>query len=60
MRVPLNFSQLAIERITSERLRNLDIGDDETFYDLRSIEYLEENDEISPFESGFMCGYLEA
>ncbi|MFC1690672.1 hypothetical protein ACFL0W_00700 [Nanoarchaeota archaeon] len=30
------------------------------FYNDENLEALEENDEISPIEQGFMVGYLEA
>jgi hypothetical protein len=40
-------------------LRNLRTESfDNNFYDRGSLEILEENDEISSFESGFMSGYL--
>jgi hypothetical protein len=65
MRVQINVSREAIERITGERLRQLKIHrpvcewEEAGFYDRNFLEYLEENDELSASESGFMHGYLE-
>ncbi len=57
----IDLSHESIERITGDRLRTLKMEDsEEDFYDMNYIENLEENDEISPSEYGFMSGYLEA
>jgi len=65
MRIQICVSPEAIEQITSERLRMLKTHDSRNkwkeaeIYDKDFLEYLEENDEISVREGGFMCGYLE-
>jgi hypothetical protein len=57
--IKIDLSHENIERLTSERLRNLRTESfDNNFYDRGSLEILEENDEINSFESGFMSGYL--
>ena len=48
-----------IERITGERLRGLPLCE-EDIYNIEQIERLEEGDEISSAEGGFMRGYLES
>ncbi len=56
----IDLSHEGIERIAGDKLRALRMEDfDEDFYDMGYIESLEENDEISPGEYGFMSGYLE-
>jgi hypothetical protein len=65
MRIKINVNTEAIERITGERLRQLEIHrpirevDEIGFYDKEFLEYLEENDELSAQEGGFMLGYLD-
>lgn len=46
-----------IEEIASERLRSLSLGED--IYNEDFVECLEDNDEISSEEAGFMRGYLD-
>ena len=46
-----------IEELTSEALRRLPLGEDD-IYSKEMLEDLEEDDEISNEESGFMRGYL--
>jgi len=61
--MPINsdISHETIEKITGEQLRALRTEELEgSIYDKEFIENLEENDEISTFEGGFMCGYLAA
>jgi hypothetical protein len=59
--IKIDLSHENIEKITSEKLRGLSTDSfDAGFYDKDSLECLEENDEISPMESGFMNGYLGA
>lgn len=61
MIIKIDLSHESIEKITSERLRGLSTNNlDVDVYDRDSLECLEENDEISPVESGFMNGYLSA
>lgn len=61
MIIKIDLSHENIEKITGERLRNLSTDSINTdFYDKDSLECLEENDEISAIESGFMNGYLGA
>ncbi len=61
MIIKIDLSHENIEKITGERLRSLNTDNfDADFYDRDSLECLEENDEISPLESGFMSGYLGA
>ncbi|MDP3917133.1 MAG: hypothetical protein Q8Q42_02490 [Nanoarchaeota archaeon] len=55
----VDLSHETIEKITGERLRS-QVSDDINFYDKNFIEDLNENDEVSSFEVGFMSGYLEA
>lgn len=55
----LDLSHETIEKITSERLRS-QVSDEVDFYDKTFLEDLNDNDEISSMEVGFMCGYLEA
>jgi len=58
MEIKIDLSHEAIERITGARLRGLEV--ENNFYDRDFLEELEDNDEISISESGFMWGYLEA
>ena len=46
-----------IERITGERLRGLPLRE-EDLYDKDHLEFLEEEDDITAADSGFMRGYL--
>jgi hypothetical protein len=47
-----------IEDLTAEMLRHLPVCE-EDIYEIEQIERLEEGDEISAAEGGFMRGYLE-
>lgn len=61
----MDLSMPTIEELTGQRLRKLAVrqedkdDDDEDFYAEECILYLEDNDELSVAESGFMLGYLE-
>ena len=54
----MNISLEYIELLTAERLRQLPLGED--IYSIDVIEELEEDDEISSAEGGFMRGYLDS
>ncbi len=64
----MDLSMPTIEDITGQRLRRLDLGkqrkeldeEEEDIYFEEMVLDLQENDEISPEEGGFMIGYLEA
>ena len=56
----MNISQEQVEQLTSQQLRKLPITQEESIYDEEGIMQLEDNDEITPAEGGFMMGYLEA
>tara|TARA_Y100000310_G_scaffold334233_1_gene413462 strand:- start:1654 stop:1827 length:174 start_codon:yes stop_codon:yes gene_type:complete len=56
----MNISQEQVEQITSQQLMKLPINQEESIYDEEGIMQLADNDEITPAESGFMMGYLEA
>lgn len=61
----MDLSQKNIEHITSQKLRSLPTHYileyfDDGIYDAENIIDLEDNDEISSEEGGFMIGYLDA
>ena len=46
-----------IEKITGERLRGLPLCD-EDIYSAEHLDFMEDDDEITSLEGGFMRGYL--
>ena len=54
----MNINRTYIEQITGERLRQLPLCE-EDIYSIEGIEWMEEDDEISALEGGFMIGYVE-
>lgn len=64
----MDLSMPTIEDITAQRLRKLDLGkqrkepaeEEEDIYFEEIVLELEEQDAISPEESGFMIGYLHS
>lgn len=53
----MDMTLLNIEKILGERLRELPLCD-EDLYDSEHLDFLEEEDVITPLESAFMHGYL--
>ncbi|MBI1972683.1 hypothetical protein HYS50_01625 [Candidatus Woesearchaeota archaeon] len=66
--VAMDLSLPTIEDLTSKQLRRLGLGrhkeqeedEEDDIYAEEVLLDLEDNDEISPAEGGFMMGYLEA
>jgi len=54
----VNIQMPYIEQVTAQRLRELPLCD-EDIYCIEEIEVMEEEDELTPSEGGFMMGYLD-
>ncbi len=53
----MDMTMVNIERITGEKLRGLPLCE-EDIYSVEHLELMEDDDEISAVEGGFMRGYL--